>query len=218
MVKMVPDKCAIGPVRLGSYLAGIWIVSLGIVLCKKCGLGISPISCVPLVLTEALPLSFGTLTMLFHFVNTALQMVVRRRFDCLDLWLQVPLAFVFGWVIDFLNAALPVAGTTLALAVILLAGSIVFTAAGMALMLGSNLVQNPPDGTVKCLADVFDRQTGQVKVAYDIAMVVLACVLGLACCGRMVGIGVATLASALSVGRLMGWMQSTGHRLVEAWH
>ena len=34
----------------------------------------------------------------------------------------------------------------------------------------------------------------------------------------LAGIGVATLASALSVGRLMGWIQRTGHRPVEVWH
>lgn len=212
----ISDNHGISAERLVRYLVGIWIVSLGIVLCKKCGLGISPISCVPLVLTEVVSLTFGTLTMLFHLANTAVQMLVCRRFNSLWLWLQVPLALVFGWTIDFLNAALPVAGTTVVSQVALLVGSVVATAAGMALVLGADLVQNPPDGTVKCLAEKTGREAGRVKVAYDVAMVLMACALGLVCCGRLVGIGVATLVSAVMVGITMGWLQRLGRRLLEA--
>ena len=62
--------------RLCVYALGIWLVSFGIVLCKKCGFGISPISCIPFVLEKLLPVSFGTLTMLFHLVNILLQMIL----------------------------------------------------------------------------------------------------------------------------------------------
>ena len=55
--------------RLMIYLAGIFMVSLGIVLCKKSELGISPISSVPYVLEYIVPVSFGTLTMFFHLAN-----------------------------------------------------------------------------------------------------------------------------------------------------
>ena len=38
--------------RVFIYLLGIFFVSLGIVLCKKCNLGISPISSITFVLEE----------------------------------------------------------------------------------------------------------------------------------------------------------------------
>ena len=89
--------------RTGIYIVGIIFVSLGIVLCKKCGMGISPISSIPYVLTYILPLSFGVLTTCFHFVNIILQMFFSKKWIDAKLWLQVPLAFVFGWVIDGFN-------------------------------------------------------------------------------------------------------------------
>lgn len=50
--------------RSGVYFAGLLSVSLGIVLCVKCGYGISPISSVPYALEFVVPLSFGTLSWL----------------------------------------------------------------------------------------------------------------------------------------------------------
>lgn len=65
--------------RLGIYIAGIILVSLGIILCVKCELGVSPISSVPYVLGYVTPLTFGTLTMLFHFCNSMIQYVLEKN-------------------------------------------------------------------------------------------------------------------------------------------
>ena len=45
------------PLRILIYCLGLMVVSLGIVLCKKSALGISPISTVPYALEQALPLT-----------------------------------------------------------------------------------------------------------------------------------------------------------------
>lgn len=65
--------------RVLIYTIGILFVSLGIVLCKKCGMGISPISSIPFVLADIVPMTFGSLTTLFHFTNIMMQMVLIRK-------------------------------------------------------------------------------------------------------------------------------------------
>lgn len=160
------EKLSVG--RIVTYLLGIPTVSLGIVLCKKCGLGISPISSIPFVLTEVTPLSFGTLTTLFHFVNTAAQMLMTKKPNDGKLWLQVPLAFVFGWVIDLLNAFVVIDNTSLLQQLFTLALSIFFTALGMVMMIDQNLIQNPPDGTVRQISLLRSVELGNVKVVYDV--------------------------------------------------
>ena len=64
MVKVNRRKAGL-PVRIVLFAAGILSASFGIVLCKKSGLGISPVSSIPFVLEPVTSLSFGTLTFCF---------------------------------------------------------------------------------------------------------------------------------------------------------
>ncbi|MBS5520695.1 MAG: hypothetical protein KHX56_00330 [Clostridiales bacterium] len=192
--------------RLGIYFAGLWIVSLGIVLCKKCGFGISPISCVPFVLESVVPLSFGMLTMIFHLVNILIQAVLKKGID-IKLVLQVPVAVLFGWGIDLLQKLIVITPDMIALRVLALVFSVFFTALGMLFMVSMNLVQNPPDGTVKMLSIRCRREFGTVKIAYDVVCVAAAAALGLIFLGKLSGIGIATIVSALFVGRTVSWLR-----------
>lgn len=193
--------------RVGIYLLGIFTVSLGIVLCKQSGLGISPISSVPLVLSEVTPLSFGSLISVFHFANTGAQMVLGRRFRDPMLWLQVPLAFVFGRTVDWINAILTVNSTVLVWQLLAMALSVFFTALGMIMMLDQNLIQNPPDGTVRQISVLTGTELGSVKVVYDGVCVILSALMGLLFLHRLEGFGLATIVSALFVGRTVIWIR-----------
>lgn len=187
--------------RMGIYLLGIFLVSLGIVLCKKSNLGISPISSIPFVLEEVTPLTFGNLTMLFHFVNTALQILLRGKKPDLKLLLQFALALIFGTVIDFCQSLVVFDNTILINQILALSFSIFFTALGMVCMISMDLIQNPPDGTVKALSQKTGMELGKMKICFDVACVLISTALGLVFLGKPKGFGVATIASALFVGR-----------------
>ena len=187
--------------RLVIYIAGMVFVSLGIVFCAQCGLGISPISGIPFVLKEILPLSFGQLTMLFHFVNIGLQILLLRKIFDVKILLQIPVAFIFGWLIDFFKSFVTVDQHSLLMQFLALALSIFFTALGMVMMVRMNLVQNPPDGFVRLASVVSGKEFGRVKIFYDIACVVIAAAIGLIWLHIPYGMGIATAASALFVGK-----------------
>lgn len=193
--------------RVLVYAAGILLVSLGIVLCKKCGLGISPISSIPFVLADIMPFTFGSLTALFHFVNIVIQMILARRIWDLKLWLQVPLAFVFGWVIDLLNRLILIDSRIVFCQAAALVFSIIFTALGMICMLDMNLIQNPPDGTVKQISILSGLELGKVKIAYDVICVLLSVVLSLIFLHKIKGFGIATIVSAVFVGKTIQWIR-----------
>ena len=164
--------------RLGIYITGIILVSLGIVLCVKCELGVSPISSVPYVLGYVTPLTFGTLTMLFHFCNSMIQYVLEKKLVNIKVLLQVPVALLFGIIIDFFKSMMSFNVENLMFKILLMIMSIVFTALGMHLMLSMQLVQNPPDGTVNILAGLLNKNIGTVKIFYDILMVAISVILG----------------------------------------
>lgn len=208
---MKPGKTELG--RLLIYLLGIVLVSLGIVLCKKSNLGISPVSSIPYVLECVVPLSFGTLTMLFHVVNTLSQMALLGKIRDIRLLLQFPLAFAFGWVIDGIQAWVIFDGTVLFYQAAALFFSIFFTAAGMVCMIRMDLVQNPPDGLVRQLSRVLGQELGKVKIGYDVCCVAISIFLGFLCLGTMKGFGIATILSAVFVGKMVSWIQHA----VELW-
>ena len=74
-------------------------------------------------------------------------------------------------------------------------------------MVSMDLVQNPPDGTVKMLSIRCRREFGTVKIACDVVCVAAAAALGLIFLGKLSGIGVATIVSALFVGRTVSWLR-----------
>lgn len=200
-------------VRLVVYCVGIIVVSLGIVCCKKSGLGISPISCIPYVLELATPLSFGTMTMLFHLANTLIQYILERKLWNVKIFLQVPVAVLFGVVIDAWQSILVVDTSKLWLQLLALVCSVFFTALGMILMIHMQLVQNPPDGTVRRVSAMLGVEMGRIKIIYDICCVVISLALSFLLLGKLKGFGIATIVSALFVGKTLTWLGGLGRWL-----
>ena len=201
---MEPEKIKF-PIRLIVYLLGIVSISLGIVLCKRCSMGISPISSVPLVLESILPLSFGVLTMFYHFANTILQMIIAKKVNGM-LLLQFALGAVFGQIINFFQFLLHFETSSIPAELLLLSLSVFFTALGMVLMLNMKLVQNPPDGLVRLISEKTGKELGTVKIIYDICCVVISVFIGFVFLHQLKGFGLATIVSALCVGRLVTFL------------
>lgn len=187
--------------RFGIYFSGMISVSLGIVLCAQCGLGISPISSIPFVIKEICFLTFGQLTMLFHLVNILLQMILLKKFRDVKLLLQIPVAFLFGWLIDLIKSMLMIDQNNLFMKIMALVLSIFFTAIGMVMMVRMDFVQNPPDGCVKAIAAALSKEFGDIKIIYDIGCVLIAILIGMIFLRQPFGMGIATLASAIFVGK-----------------
>ena len=193
--------------RLGIYIIGMIFVSLGIVLCVKCELGVSPISSVPYVLGYLTPLTFGTLTMLFNFLNSIVQYILEKRLINVKVLLQIPVAFLFGVIIDFFKNIMSFQAENLILKISLMIMSIMFTALGMHFMLSMKIVQNPPDGTVNILAHLLKKNVGKIKVNYDIIMVIVSVAIGFIFMQDLKGVGIATVLSAIFVGKTLSLMK-----------
>lgn len=202
--------------RVAVYVGGMASVSLGIVLCAQCGLGISPISSIPFVSKEILPCSFGQLTMLFHFMNILLQMLLLQTVRDKKLLLQIPVAFIFGWLIDLIKTMITIDQNQILLQLLTLACSICFTALGMVMMVKMDLIQNPPDGFIKCLAAASEKEFGHVKIFYDVVCVLAAITIGMIFLHRPYGMGIATIASALFVGKTVVWIQTVVEKRMTA--
>lgn len=199
--------------RIPLYIAGIFVLCFGIVLCVKCGLGVSPINSIPYVTTHLIPLSLGTLSIFFYLINIALQLILSSRKEYIGILLQLPVSLIFGVIIDMWDALLPAAETTV-MRVVCLCGSLFFTAFGIMLIVAMHLIPDPPTGAVQAISKAADKKMGHIKIAYDCSCVATSLLISFFGAHRIIGFGIATIASAIFVGRILSLLQATiGNRL-----
>lgn len=191
--------------RLVWFSAGILINSFGIVLITKGALGTSQISSIPYVLSLQMPsISFGMFSFIMNMVYIVLQaLLLRRQFKPIQL-LQIVVNVVFSASIDVFMSMLsfyaPQQLFTRVLSAI--AGCIVL-AFGISVEVAPDLIMVPGEGIVAAISKVSGRRFGSVKVVFDVTLILIAALLSWLFFGNIVGVGVGTLLSAVSVGQFV---------------
>ena len=88
--------------RYCVFVMGMVFCALGISFVTRAGLGTSPVSGLPFVLSLITEISMGTFTFLFNMLFLILEAVIRRKLGFLQL-LQIPMTFCFSFFIDCHN-------------------------------------------------------------------------------------------------------------------
>lgn len=188
--------------RMALFVLGVAINSFGIVLITVGDLGTSPISSVPYVFSLAFPrLSFGTTTFIWNILFIIIQIILLRHRFKPSQFLQILANILFSTAIDvstmilgFLN---PRAIWERLLCVVL---GCMILALGIVIEVAPNVIVVPGEGVVRALSIVTRIRYGTVKVAFDMSLIVIASVLSFIFFGRLNGIGVGTIISAVIVG------------------
>lgn len=193
--------------RGGFYVSGLVILALGITLNTKTGLGVSPIVSIPFVAAQAGGWSIGDTTLVSYIVFMLIQWALKgRAYRVWDL-LQLPLSIVFTRFMNLFSGWIPVQ-TALPGQIAALALAIVLTGIGAAMSLDMRLVPNPGDGAVQAISDFTGKEMGLCKNCFDGLNVGIALILGLMLRGKIVGVGIGTLAAIFGIGRVIAWFNS----------
>lgn len=191
--------------RLVWFSAGILINSFGIVLITKGALGTSQISSIPYVLSLQLPsISFGMFSFIMNMVYIVLQaLLLRRQFKPIQL-LQIVVNVVFSASIDVFMAMLSFyAPQQLFTRVLSAVAGCIVLAFGISIEVAPDLIMVPGEGIVAAISKVSGRRFGSVKVVFDVTLILIAALLSWLFFGNIVGVGVGTLLSAVSVGQFV---------------
>lgn len=184
-------------------IVSLFFIGLGIALTKHGGLGISPVSSVPNVVSIRFDsLTFGTWLTISNCLLLLGQIVLlHRRFQPWQL-LQIPLSFLFGYFTDFgLWLVSGVPNDVYAMQLLLVIAGVAVLGLGIALGVIADMILNSAEAFVKALADVTGRDFGSTKVAFDVTWVLLSAVLSLIFFGgELRGIREGTVISAVLVG------------------
>jgi len=155
---------------------GLIFVAIGVALSLKSNLGTAPISCPPAVMNlQWTFLSVGTLTWMMHIVLILIQAAILRRRFKVSYLMQIPAAFVFGylcdaaiWAFDWIQV--DSYETQMFLCIL----TILVTAVGVRLEVIGNAWMLAGEMTTVVLSDVTQTRFSTVKVLFDIFCVILS--------------------------------------------
>ena len=183
-------------------LAGIVVMALGIDIVVRAGLGNSPISACPNVLSLAFTqVSFGVFMLVWQCVLVAVQIVILRRdFRVVDL-LQIPISVLFGLCIDlFVRLLGPLAPATYWQSCLWLVAGMAVLALGIVMMVLSRTVMNCGEAVVQAVSRKTGIRFGTVKVGFDCTCAALAIICAFAFTGHLAGVREGTLVCAAFTG------------------
>lgn len=208
-------------VRYSIATAGLALVAVGVALSIISDLGTSPISCPPYVLSLWGGLTVGQYTALMHFTFIVLQvMLLRKRFRAENL-MQIVAALVFGALTDLtIWATSWIVAGTYAGKFVLMVLSVLITALGISIEVRCRAWMLAGEMTVAAIADVSGTKFRNVKIAFDVALVIIAAAISWAVSGNPLGRGDSvviregTLISALFTGLAMKFIDPIVDRCI----
>lgn len=188
-----------------KFLLGVMISGFGVALSTQAGLGATPISSVPWVLTFIFPLSYGTLTLIVNILLVLAQIaILRRRFQWFQL-MQIPITALFGACIDLgMWATKPFITFYWPLQVMMLVIGAAVLALGILLQVRSNFLCIPGDALVKVINQEFGPPLSKIKITLDGSLVLAAILTSFIFLGHLEGVREGTLMSVFLVGTFIG--------------
>lgn len=171
---------------------GLIIVAFGVALSLKSNLGTAPVSCPPAVLNlKFIHISVGTFTWMMHIVFILSQLIILRKKFKLSFLMQIPAAFVFGYLCDACIWMIQgVQVTSYAMQMVFCILTVIVTAIGVRMEIVGNAWMLAGEKIVAVISDVTGIKFNNVKIFFDIFLVALSALFAQLVFGVLTGDGV----------------------------
>lgn len=207
------------------FIAGLYLLTFGVVLIIRSSLGTSPISSFTYVVSVHSPLTLGTVTFFFNLALIACQFWfirggVGNRNDRLEIMAQIPFSILFSIFLDVnMFIASDIVPSTYWLSVGLLLVGCLVQAMGVVLELKPNVVTMSAEGFVKYACRRYNRDFGRSKIVFDSSLVVLALATSWLINRTFIGVREGTVIAAVLVGFFVSVINANIRRLrpVKVW-
>lgn len=195
------------PGELALFTAVI-INSLGIALMTKSNFGISSISSVPYVFSQAFSiLSFGTWNYVFQTILVISLMILSKNFN-LSYSFSFLMGIAFGKMIDVHELWICFLPDSLAFHIAYFIISFFILAFGICLSNNSMLPIIPTDTFPRDLSFILNKPYKYIKTTFDLCCLTTTAMLSLFILHKTVGIGVGTVICAFTTGKAVSVIQS----------
>ncbi|HJB71023.1 MAG TPA: hypothetical protein H9941_09445 [Candidatus Flavonifractor avistercoris] len=196
--------------RLFLYLVGMLLVAVGVAWSIRSGLGISPVTSLPYVLSLVSGLDLAVAVVLVYLVFVGIQFLLEPKAFRVYHLLEVVVAVLFGAFTDiskWMINQIPLPELNYTGRLLLLAVSMVLIAIGVVLYVNTHLIPMAMEGMQKAFAHRFHKEFGHIKILVDTGVVLLAAALSLVCTHTLVGIREGTVLSAIVIGKIVHLIQ-----------
>lgn len=198
----------------------MFLISLAVSFSILANLGVSPGSSLSYALSLTTGLSVGMTTILLNLLYILIQILVTKKFDWKDSLTQIIIGLSFGTFIDanllLVRTFLPNPETVL-LQAIYLATSLLSIGVGLFLNVSANFTLMPYDQMTRVISRELNIPFGKIKVRGDLVVLITAGLICLVFLRSFGSIGVGTVISAISIGKIMAWFNERFHVAVEQW-
>lgn len=205
--------------RYAGFCLAAFIMALGIALVTNAGLGTTPITSLPFTLSAIFSLSLGAATFLLNILFvTAQKLLLRKEFSVLHL-LQLAAVLPFSVFIDlcmWLTQPLVTSVYPLQLALCLTGCAVL--GLGVSLEIVSDATVLPGEGIVIAIAYRTRKIFGNIKVLFDLFLVVAAAGLSFVVLHTVVGLREGTVVAAVLTGFCVRFFSRWTRRLAPFFH
>lgn len=193
--------------RITIYCIGLFIIAMGISLSVKSNLGVSPVNSLPYIMSLIFKVELGLCVTLVFISMIVLQLLIlRKEFRIYDI-LQVFCASLFGYFVTLSNIMLSFLVPEHYLArIICLAISIIMIGIGIYIYLQANFIPLPAEGVVIALKKKTVFQFHNIKVGFDLTMVVSSLIISFLFFQKIHGIGIGTILASILIGKVVGFV------------
>ena len=195
-------------------IMGLFIMSFGVALSVISDLGTTPISCIPNVLKYAVPLSLGTITIIFNLLLILIQVIILKDEFQRKQWMQLVVTIIFGYFIDLALYILgPIQPSTYMEQWMLCVISCFIIALGVYFEVISQAIVLPGEGVSLAVRHVTHKEFGKIKTAFDTSNVIIGAALSLLFYGEFQGIGLGTIFAGIVVGYIVRFYRKIFERI-----
>lgn len=205
--------------RYAGLTIALFIISMGIALVTNAHLGTTPISNLPYAITLITGLSLGLTTFICNVVFVIIQKPLLGPKFSVSNFLQVPVVVIFSIFID-VNMWLtsPLISTNYLNQILMgICGNIIL-GFGVSLEIVSDATVLPGEGLAIAIAWYAKKDSGNIKILFDITLVFSAALLTLIFLHTIAGLRKGTLISALMVGTCVKFFGRWTRRLGPFFH
>lgn len=189
--------------RYSIFFVGLIFCALGISFVTRAGLGTSPVSGLPFVISLITGISMGTFTFLFNMLFLVLEAILRRKFTVQQA-LQIPITFCFSFFIDRFMSIIPTRfGGPWGSSFVYLVIGCVIMALGISFEVMADVIMLPAEALVRAITQTTGKKFGNVKVAFDSFLTLSAMVVAILAFHKLNGVREGTLINAIVVGNIV---------------
>lgn len=197
-VMMLPGNY---PLRCALFLLGLMLITMGTALTIQSSLGTPPFAALPYVASLGLRPTVGFFSVALNLLFVAIQAgILRKKVTC-TLFMQIPVGFLFGFMLDLWMAVIPsFGGAAYVQQLLFLFAGTLITAVGIFIEVHANILMTAGEGLVLVLAITMNKKFGSLKIYADVTLVLLAVLLSLALLHNISGVREGTVISAVFTG------------------